>query len=97
LFGRPISAATALEWGLTNEVVPATALVDRGYALAERLLQLPAEALRQTKRLIHLDEGSQPKVAWHADTEAYIRCLQLPDAREGLAAFAEKRPPKFNQ
>lgn len=97
LFGRPISAATALDWGLTNEVVPATALVDRGYALAERLLQLPAEALRQTKRLIHLDEGSQPKVAWHADTEAYIRCLQLADAREGLAAFAEKRSPKFNQ
>ena len=97
LFGKPISASTALEWGLANEVVPANSLPERGFALAERLLQLPAEALRQTKRLIHLDEGSQPKVAWHADTEAYIRCLQLPDAKEGLAAFAEKRPPKFNQ
>ena len=95
LLGQPISAATALEWGLVNEVVPANALLDRGRMLAERLLQLPAEALRQTKRLIHLDEGSQPKVAWHADTEAYVRCLELPDAQEGLAAFRGKRAARF--
>jgi enoyl-CoA hydratase/carnithine racemase len=67
----------------------------RGQALAQSLLELPAEALRATKRLIHLDEGSQPKVAHRADTDAYIRCLQLPDAQEGLAAFADKRPPRF--
>lgn len=91
LTGRPISAATALEWGLVNEVVSATSLMSHGEAWAKRLLQLPAEALRETKRLIHLDEGSQPKVAWQADTEAYIRCLQLPDAQRALAAFNEKR------
>lgn len=91
LTGRPISATTALDWGLVNEVVPAASLLGQGQAWAKRLLQLPAEALRQTKRLIHLDEGSQPKVAWHADTEAYIRCLQLPDAQRAIAAFNEKR------
>ncbi|MFM7038486.1 MAG: thioesterase, FlK family [Planctomycetaceae bacterium] len=90
LTGRPVSSATALEWGLVNEVVPAASLMQHGQAWAERLMQLPPEALRQTKRLIHLDEGSQPKVAWHADTEAYIRCLQLPDAQKALAAFNAK-------
>jgi enoyl-CoA hydratase len=95
LSGEPISASRALEWGLVNEVVASGVLRKRGLQLAEKLLQLPAEALRETKRLIHLDEGSQPKVAHRADTEAYLRCLELPDAQEGLAAFAEKRPPKF--
>ena len=95
LTGRLISAAVALEWGLVNEVVASGSLLSRGRELAERLLRMPAEALRETRRLIHLDEGQQPKVAYRADTAAYIRCLELPDAREGLDAFADKRPPKF--
>ena len=97
LTGDPISSSQALDWGLINELVPAGQLQARGRQLCDRLLQLPAEALRATKQLIHLDEGSQPKVAHRADTEAYIRCLQGPDAIEGLNAFAEKRPPKFTE
>lgn len=95
LTGDPVSAARALDWGLVNEVVAASRLLQRGRQVAERLLQMPAAALRETKRVIHLDEGSQPKVAYRADTEAYLRCLELPDAQEGLAAFAAKRPAKF--
>ncbi|MCA9048304.1 MAG: enoyl-CoA hydratase/isomerase family protein [Planctomycetaceae bacterium] len=93
--GQPISASKALDWGLVNEVVPEISLLSRGHQIAQRMLQMPAEALRETKRLVHLDEGQQPKVAHRADTEAYIRCLTLPDAREGLAAFADKRRPEF--
>jgi enoyl-CoA hydratase/carnithine racemase len=47
--------------------------------------------------LVHADEGLQPKTAFVADTAAYIRCLQQPDAREGIAAFSEKRKPRFSQ
>jgi enoyl-CoA hydratase/carnithine racemase len=95
LMGDPISATLALEWGLVSEVVPGASLTKRGMQIAERMLQMPAEALRATKRLVHLDEGSQPKVAHHADTDAYIRCLQMDDAREGIQAFTEKRAPRF--
>jgi enoyl-CoA hydratase/carnithine racemase len=56
---------------------------------------MPVDALQATKRLVHLDEGSQPKVAYRADTEAYVRCLQLEDAKEGIRAFVEKRTPNF--
>lgn len=96
LSGEPITAARALEWGLVNEVVSGTMLMKSAQQLAERLLRLPAEALRQTKRLVHLDEGQLPKVTHRADTEAYLRCLELPDAREGISAFVEKRPAKFD-
>ena len=95
LTGNPITAVQALDWGLVNEVVPAMTLLKRVRQIAGQMLEMPAAALRETKRLVHLDEGSQPKVAHHADTEAYLRCLQLPDAKEGLAAFAQKRTPKF--
>lgn len=96
LTGDAITAAQAMEWGLVNELVPGAMLLKSAQQLAERLLLLPAEALRQTKRLIHLDEGQLPKVTHLADTEAYLRCLELPDAREGIAAFVEKRSAKFD-
>jgi enoyl-CoA hydratase len=96
LTGEAITATQALEWALVNELVPGTMLMKSAQQLAERLLLLPAEALRQTKRLIHLDEGQLPKVTHYADTEAYLRCLELPDAREGILAFVEKRPAKFD-
>ncbi len=96
LSGEAITAAKALEWGLVNEVVSGTMLMKSAQQLTERLLLLPAEALRQTKRLVHLDEGQLPKVTHRADTEAYLRCLELPDAREGISAFVEKRPARFD-
>ncbi len=96
LSGEAVTATRALEWGLVNELVSGTMLLKSARQLAERLLKLPAEALRQTKRLVHLDEGQLPKITHRADTEAYLRCLELPDAREGIAAFVEKRPAKFD-
>lgn len=95
LTGQPISAARALEWGLVNEITAGASLVKRGVQIAEKMLAMPAEALRATKRIVHLDEGSQPKIAYRVDTEAYVRCLQLDDAREGIQAFLEKRSPRF--
>ena len=95
LKGEPISATQAHEWGLVNAVVPGAMLWQQARALAARLIELPAQAIRGTKRLIHADEGQLPKVTHRADTEAYLRCLGLPDAQEGMAAFAEKRKPRF--
>jgi hypothetical protein len=96
LMGEPITSSQALDWGLVSEVVSGASLRKRGMQIAERMLQMPSVALRETKRLVHLDEGIQSKVSHRADTDAYIRCLELPDAQEGLAAFAEKRKPKFD-
>ena len=97
LTGDPIPAARAREWGLVQEVVPAAQLLPRARELAARLLAQPAEALRATKRLLHATEGALPRLTHRAETEAYVRCLFQPDAREGLAAFAAHRRPRFTQ
>lgn len=96
LLGEPITAQQAREYGLVHRLVPAANLAIAALQWAEQLLRLPAEALRDTKRLVHADEGLQPKTAYLADTAAYVRCLQLPDAREGIAAFQAKRPPRYS-
>jgi len=96
LLGETISAVTAMEWGLVHEVVAQANLIDRAEQIAKSMLALPAEALRQTKRVIHADEGQLPKLTYRADTDAYLRCLSLPDAREGIAAFKQKRPARFS-
>jgi len=95
LLGEPITAQTAGNYGLAHDVVPLGRVIQSARDWAAKLLTLPAEAMRETKRLVHQDEGTQPKIAHLADTAGYIRCLQLPDAREGISAFTEKRPAKF--
>ena len=93
--GQQLTAQTAATYGLVHEVVPLVRVLDTAKSLASQLLTRPANALRETKRLIHQDEGVQPKIAYLADTAGYIRCLQQPDAREGIAAFDQKRPARF--
>lgn len=95
LTGKQITAAQAASYGLVHHVMPLGRLNAAARELARDLLARPAQALRETKRLLHQDEGTQSKIAHLADTAGYIRCLQLPDAREGIAAFTEKRTPKF--
>ncbi|QDU97306.1 thioesterase, FlK family [Lignipirellula cremea] len=95
LTGQPITASQALEWGLAHRVVPAPQLESEAQKWANQLLQTPPAALRATKRLLHQDEGAQPKIAYLADTAAYIACLAGPEAKEGIAAFQEKRSPRF--
>ncbi len=97
LTGKPINAARALEYGLVHRVTAAGNLADESRRWAEELLAMPSAALRETKRLLHADEGLQPKTAFLADTAAYIRCLGRPDAAEGIAAFREKRTPRFGE
>lgn len=95
LTARQITATEAHEIGLVHEVVPLGRLMPTAHALADKLLAQPPLALRETKWLLHANEGQQPKITYLADTAAYIRTLDTADAREGLAAFQEKRPAKF--
>lgn len=95
--GVPLSAQQAKESGLVTKLVSRQQLLGAAEELAEKLLAMPAMALRETKRLIHQDEGTQLKSTYVADTQAYIECLATQDAQEGIRAFLEKRTAKFSQ
>ncbi len=91
----PIDAATALDWGLVTEVLPADALDTRGRELARRLAQGPTFAIGETKRLVqeHLTTGLRH--ALDAEARAIELTIRSDDFKEGMRAFTQKRPPDF--
>lgn len=92
---RRIPADEALRLGLVNRVVPRADLLPTTVALAEEIMRNSPFAVRQAKWAIDrgvdlpLDEG------FLREHEAYLRAIASDDRREGIAAFNEKRPPRF--
>lgn len=93
--GRRIDAATAERWGLV------TRLVERGRAVAEALAlagQIAANgpiAVRQAKRAIDAGLDAPLAAGLAIELDQYARCVPTEDRREGIAAFNERRPPRF--
>lgn len=98
LTGRQMSAAEGLAMGFVSEIAPADGLLPRAEALAQEIIACAPLAVRATKHiaLAGLDEPSLAEaLARQRDYPAYQACLQSGDAAEGIAAFAEKRSPRW--
>jgi 2-(1,2-epoxy-1,2-dihydrophenyl)acetyl-CoA isomerase len=95
LLGDPLSAAEAERIGLVSRVVPADALLAEAHALASRLAAGSPRAIALTKRALAFSETATLEEA--LANEAYLQGIagRLADHAEGLAAFREKRPPRF--
>ena len=93
--GRRLSAAEALEWGLVSEVVEAGALAERAAERAGELAAMPTAAIGMTKRLFDRAPASalEEQLEWEAQLQT--AATETEDFREGVAAFLEKRDPKF--
>lgn len=91
----PISAGQALEWGLVNRVVPADALSEETAKLAGRLAQGPVGAYGLTKRAFN--RAVLPNLEEVLEYEGQLQevAARNPEHKEGVAAFLEKRTPKF--
>lgn len=95
LAGEPFSAAEALAHGLVNHVVPAAELQAKTDWLLARLVDKSPAAIRRGKYALRALAGMGFDAAI-AFTEGQIALMgQTEDAREGIAAFAERRPPQF--
>ncbi len=93
--GDIIDARRALELGLLNRVVPDDQLEAETRKLAERLAAAPPESIAAAKHAVYLSHHAELEEMLQYETEAQLRCFQTEDAREGVRAFLEKRPPRF--
>jgi 2-(1,2-epoxy-1,2-dihydrophenyl)acetyl-CoA isomerase len=93
--GDVFDAAEAARLGLVNRVVPAAELARETRALAERIAAGPPAAQRLAKHM--LNRAATTDLAAALDLEAYSQGLSTAsdDHQEGLAAFFDKRPPRF--
>ncbi len=95
---RLLSADEALDWGLVNRVVPDDELLDAGIAFAREVAARSPLGVANAKYALtagwEQGTGVDAALALEAERTAYY-CLTSEDAREGLAAFAEKREPEF--
>ncbi|HEU5416892.1 MAG TPA: enoyl-CoA hydratase-related protein [Streptosporangiaceae bacterium] len=97
LSGDVISAATALDWGLVNQVVPAAQLDSAVQGLLERVTRGSAQSKGIGKQALYAQiDLDQPKAYAYA-MEVMAATSQLPDAREGMRAFLEKRKPRWQR
>ena len=94
---RIVDAQEALGMGLVHEVTAADALMPRVLELARELATGPQVAMRLLKRSIY--NAGELSFAQALDEIAAKTAISdhHPDAREGMAAFQEKRPARFNK
>jgi naphthoate synthase len=92
---RRYDAATAERWGLVNAVVPAADLRDEVRRWADEILALSPTALRFIKQSFNTDTEHLAGVGQLAFTGLGL-FVETDEAREGVTAFAEKRPPDFS-
>jgi 2-(1,2-epoxy-1,2-dihydrophenyl)acetyl-CoA isomerase len=90
-----IDAQEALRIGLVNRVVPAEQLEQETWKLAERLAQGPTVAYGLAKTGLYQGLGMSLEDALNMEARNQAITARTPDRAEGVAAFREKRPPRF--
>lgn len=93
--GRFVDAAEARAIGLADKVAPAADLLDLALADAARWAQGPTLALAAAKRALNRGWGRPLGEALAIEAEQFQAAFWTADAREGVAAFLEKREARF--
>lgn len=93
--GEPVTSEYALEIGLVNEIVAPEALQARAHAFAKLLAGRSAPAMTAIKRLVHQGMELPLAEALRLERAALPDILGSADYAEGLAAFEERRVPRF--
>lgn len=96
LYARTYDAAEAGRLGMVDHVVPTNDVGAKAVALAGELAAMPAHALALTKRML-ATMPANIDAALEMEAMAQSLCWVAPDFAEGVAAFTEKRPPRFNR
>lgn len=95
LTGRIIDAQEALNMGLVNKVVAADLLISEAKKLAGGLVEKGGFALNMAKAALNQSVSLDLNSGLDYEIECFAACFSTYDQKEGMAAFAEKRKPKF--
>lgn len=95
LTGRLVDADEALRAGLVTHVHPADELLDRAVQIAESIASQSPWAVASAKRLCNLALGGDARAPFAREVDVFALAFTTPDQREGVAAFLEKRAPRF--
>ncbi len=93
--GRLVPAAEALAWGLVHRVVPAADLDAETGTLARELASRATSTLATTKAMLRRLRAARRPAPGDCD-DLIAACYASADFREGVAAFAARRPPAFS-
>jgi enoyl-CoA hydratase/carnithine racemase len=93
--GDVIDAATALDWGLVNAVVPAEELDAAVTGLLDRVTRGSAASKGIGKQALYAQLSLGQREAYDYAVEVMASTSQLADAQEGMRAFLDKRKPKW--
>ena len=93
--GEIIDAEEALRLGIVSKVVAPEELMPSVYELAQNIAAGPPIAIRLAKRALYRSQDCELRSALEFETYAQNICSETEDAREGIKAFVEKRPPQF--
>jgi enoyl-CoA hydratase/carnithine racemase len=95
LTGDFIDAATAAEWGLVNRAVPADGLRTETKALAVKICESSRAVIALGKTAFYAQYGLDQHDAYGYAKEVMTMNALAADAQEGMAAFLERRPPRW--
>lgn len=95
LTNRRLSAQEAEEWGIVTRVVPDEDLSEEATALASKLASGATRALGAAKRLLQSGLTETLETQMENETQSIAEMARTADAREGIAAFLEKRQAQF--
>jgi 2-(1,2-epoxy-1,2-dihydrophenyl)acetyl-CoA isomerase len=95
LTNRRLSARDALAWGLVNDVVPDEKVFEHALDAARSLADGPTRAFGAVKTLLAESSGNGLETQMDLETRLIASMAETEDGREGIAAFAAKRPPSF--
>jgi enoyl-CoA hydratase len=95
LTGDRFPASEAHRVGLIQEIVADDELEAQALAMAEAIAANPPIAVQSAKHLIRLSQGTSVEQGLAWENDLYTYCMTTEDSREGIAAFGEKRAPRF--
>lgn len=93
--GDPIDAARALQFGLVIEIHESSETIARAVAIASAVAERSPTAVRAIKSCTATAVGATADNGLTFERDAITALTETEDSKEGMRAFAEKRPPKF--